>query len=107
MTTPPHPLEQAPHSFEQGANYLVSVMMQGNAANVAAAVNQLTSQFDARVAALMLDLVGKKIGKGQQAWMLAGQSWHVALQQMGLTTERLSAQVRQILREGASDNMTA
>lgn len=100
-----HP-EQTPNPIDQGANYLISVMAQGNPANVVAAVQQLTSQYDAKVAALMLDAAGKRIGQGQQYWAQAGQQWYVALQSVGMTPQRLGTQVQQIMRESAAPEST-
>ncbi len=104
MTTPSSAPEETPNPIDQGANYLISVMAQGNPANVVAAVHQLTTQYDARVASLMLDAAGKKIGQGQQYWSQAAQQWHVALQSVGMTPLRLGAQVQQITRDSTSDN---
>ncbi len=104
MNTPPQTPDQTPNPIDQGANYLISVMAQGNPANVVAAVQQLTTQYDARVATLMLDAAGKKIGQGQQYYNQAGQQWHVALQSVGMTPQRLGAQVQQIVRETTTEN---
>ncbi len=102
MNTPPQTPDQTPNPIDQGANYLIGIMAQGNPANVVAAVHQLTTQYDAKVAALMLDAAGKRIGQGQQYWAQAGQQWHVALQSVGMSPQRLAGQVQQIIRENSA-----
>lgn len=102
MNTPPQTPDQTPNPIDQGANYLISVMAQGNPANVAAAVHLLTTQYDARVAALMLDTAGQRIYQAQQYWNQAGQQWPVVLHSAGMSQEKLMAQVQQIMRESAA-----
>lgn len=106
MTTPSSTPEQTPNPIDQGANYLISVMAQGNPANVVAAVQQLTSQYDARVTALILDAAGQRIYKAQEYWNRAGQQWPVVLHSAKMSQERLIAQMQQILRESAAPENT-